>query len=257
MDLELTLQFDIHDNNPRSYQLIADPRTNINFNENVVGDTFLHTVIKIGNMDVLKCLLKRSDLDPNIRNVYGDTPLHTACRIPSSKQKTINSMIYQLIQDPRVRVDITDYLDKFPIEIAYSSHETRRTEMLLAYRGSEITIPNISDTRDTGLTRFIARYRKDPQLGQFTLKRRWQIPSGNIATLFGTVVMFTDGYYRLKSVDSNNKYHRWFQMMKQFPMDLQMVICNRCFGSFRNIVSTKETELALKSLVQFPNLKLA
>lgn len=72
--------------------------------------------------------------------------------------------------------------------------------------------------------------------------------------MFAIMVYICDDYLALKpqSEFAENKNRvdaiRFFTIASQLPMDLQMVMCNRAFGSARALILTKNSEPAFLNL---------
>ena len=60
-------------------ELLAHQQCNINIHNNI-GDTLLHTAIKIWQDNTIVQLLSRKECNPNTQNKEGDTPLHIAAK---------------------------------------------------------------------------------------------------------------------------------------------------------------------------------
>jgi len=66
-----------------------------------------------------------------------------------------------------------------------------------------------------------------------------------IGYTFSLVIFFTDGFLRVKSESVSAAapgVERFLTIASQFPMELQMVLCNRLFDSARNMVLSKHSE---------------
>ena len=75
-----------------------------------------------------------------------------------------------------------------------------------------------------------------------------------ISDLFALVVFLCDDLLTVRtesspSSDTTKKAARFFQIAQSLPMELQMVLCSRVFGSSKDIVLTKHSEPAFKKLV--------
>lgn len=75
------------------------------------------------------------------------------------------------------------------------------------------------------------------------------------AEMFALMVYVCDDYLALKSQDEFAEKRdrqaaaaRFFGMASQLPMDLQMVLCNRAFGSAKALILTKNSEPAFLNL---------
>lgn len=66
------------------------------------------------------------------------------------------------------------------------------------------------------------------------------------------MIFYTDG---LLVPDEKNpaltgKTRRFFKMITKLPLEMQMVLCHRMFGSPRDVISGREAEPAFKWLVR-------
>jgi hypothetical protein len=74
-----------------------------------------------------------------------------------------------------------------------------------------------------------------------------------IGGVFALVVFFSDEFLTLKTGDKetkSEKAQRFFKIVRQLPMELQMVLCNRMFGSSKELVLTEISEPAFKKLAR-------
>ena len=77
-----------------------------------------------------------------------------------------------------------------------------------------------------------------------------------ISDLFALVIFLCDDLLTAGAESSsssssplnNNKPARFFQVAQLLPMELQMALCNRVFGSCKDIILTKHSEPAFKKL---------
>jgi len=73
-----------------------------------------------------------------------------------------------------------------------------------------------------------------------------------IGELFAVVVFLCDDLLAVDTESSSsttsNMVARFFQIAQCLPMELQMVLCNRCYGAGKNMVLTKHSEPAFKKL---------
>ena len=84
------------------------------------------------------------------------------------------------------------------------------------------------------------------------------------AELFALVVLLCDELLQLKHAEVHTDQNpaaadaiRFFAFMARLPIELQMLVCHRAYGSARAIVKAKDTEGALLHLVSaFSDMKL-
>ena len=68
-----------------------------------------------------------------------------------------------------------------------------------------------------------------------------------IGWMFALVVFFCDGLLELpKRAKTKSQTGRFFTICSQLPLDLQMVICNRMFGSMKDMILSRDSEPGFK-----------
>ena len=72
------------------------------------------------------------------------------------------------------------------------------------------------------------------------------------ADVFALTVFLCDGVLRLKPalVSSRPSGLRFFAIASKLPMELQMILCHRVFGSTKLNILRHDSEIAFKSLVR-------
>jgi hypothetical protein len=68
-------------------------------------------------------------------------------------------------------------------------------------------------------------------------------PASQANSLFTMVVAHCDGVYRLN--DRLDKQLRFLNIMRRLPMELQMMVCHRVYGSFREAILPRDVESGL------------
>ena len=74
-----------------------------------------------------------------------------------------------------------------------------------------------------------------------------------IVGTFALVIFHSDGLVALKdNVDDERdvKATRFFSLAARLSLELQMVLCNRTFGSGKDLILTRDSEPAFKELAQ-------
>jgi len=69
------------------------------------------------------------------------------------------------------------------------------------------------------------------------------------AEMFALVVFVSDGLLQVNDTTASPAA-RFFSIVAQLPLELQMVLCFRLVGSTKEIIPGKETEVAFKSLAR-------
>jgi hypothetical protein len=64
------------------------------------------------------------------------------------------------------------------------------------------------------------------------------------------VVYLSDGFLKLKPGSSATAAGKFFSIATRFPLELQMILCNRVHGLHKDLVLTKYSEPAFKKLAR-------
>ena len=76
------------------------------------------------------------------------------------------------------------------------------------------------------------------------------LKSEMIARTFALVVFLSDGFLSVENSIIHQGERRFFRILQELPMELQMVICHRIYGSVRNIILSKNSEEAFRKLAK-------
>ena len=119
-------------------------------------------------------------------------------------------------------------------------------------------------------------YERDPAAVRRRMRRNPRIRDTYIARVFAIVIFFTDGFVGLKpaaaaaaaatttttattatatatatgSACAKDDPQRFLRITSGLPMDLQMLLCNRMFGSPRDIVLSRDSEPGFRWLAR-------
>jgi ankyrin repeat protein len=107
----------------------------------------------------------------------------------------------------------------------------------------------------------INSYERDPVSTRHQLRCLPEMRDPYIGGLFALVVFLSDDLLTLKadntsssssssSSNKEDKAKRFFGIARRFPLELQMIVCNRMFGSVKNNVHTSISEPAFKKLTK-------
>ena len=103
-----------------------NPSLNVNRRESWSSSTALHRACDWGRKGVVKLLLAHPDIDVNVKNKAGETPLSLGCE--SGKV----SVVQLLLKDPRVDVASVDKNDCTPLWTASYCGRLKVVEWLIA-----------------------------------------------------------------------------------------------------------------------------
>ncbi|KAL3274655.1 hypothetical protein HHI36_016035 [Cryptolaemus montrouzieri] len=120
--------------NTELLEICIDQSTNFNVTD-AYGDTAMHIVNDRGDIDMLKILLKMPNIDINVQNASGMTPLSVAVIAAHEESAKI---LLEHGADP----NIADNHGKTPLSFSVSAGNTEVTQLLLEY-GADV---NVVDT---------------------------------------------------------------------------------------------------------------
>ena len=98
-------------------------------------------------------------------------------------------------------------------------------------------------------------FRADPISTRQQLRELPHFRGPFISEVFALVVFLSDGLLHVSESTTQQQQHesdarKFFQIAAQLPQELQMVLCNRVFGSGKDLVLTKHSEPAFKKLTK-------
>ena len=70
------------------------------------------------------------------------------------------------------------------------------------------------------------------------------------AEMFALVVFVSDGLLQVNDTTTPSPATRYFSIVAQLPLELQMVLCFRQVGSDKEIIPGKDSEVAFKELAK-------
>lgn len=95
----------------------------------------------------------------------------------------------------------------------------------------------------------IDEYERNPEEVRMRMRLLLGFGEPYIGQLFALLVFYSDGFVRASGT-TPPATSKFLAISSQLPLDLQMVLCNRVFGSSKNIVRTKHSELGFKWLAR-------
>ena len=99
-------------------------------------------------------------------------------------------------------------------------------------------------------------FEQDPERVRRGLRDLPEIRNSFVAAVFALIIFHADGLLQLKvakhpkATSPEGKCHRFLCIAQMLPMDLQMVLCNRLFGSPKDIVLSKLSEPHFQKLAR-------
>jgi len=250
--------------------LLADPRIDPDMAE-IIGATPFFIASQEGHQEVISLLLADPRIDPNRPKNNQITPFFVAC------QDGHKEVVSLLLADPRIDPNEPKSGQSTPLWIASQEGLLGVVQHLLA-SGREIdtrtrsnfnnktaaeqgrrVVPRKGGDTEEGYRRkktngplcadLIDEYERDPVAAGNRLRRLPGLREYFIGHLFALLVFHSDDFVVINERASSFT-RRFFNITSQLPLDLQMVLCNRIFGSQRDIILSKYSEPYFKCLAR-------
>ena len=256
--------------------LLADPRIDPNKPSKNEATPFL-VACQEGHREMVALLLADPRFDPNKQANDGTTPFLIAC------EKGNKDVVSLLLVDPRIDPNTPLNDQSTPLWHASQEGHLVVVQHLLA-SGKEIDTKRRSNFNNTAAAEqgramaprttkakdeteevfqrrktngplcadLIDEYDRDPKhLGVFhRLRRQPGLREYFIGHLFALVVFHADSFATVNEGKAHSDSRRFFKITSQLPLDLQMVLCNRIFGSPRDIILSKYSEPGFQLLTR-------
>jgi len=247
--------------------LLDDPRVDpCEPNEN--GATPFFAACQNGHGELVSLLLEDPRVDPHRAMSNKGTPILMVC------QNGLEDLVPVLLADPRVDPNFPSDDQSTPLWFATQNGHLPVVRHLLA-SGRDIdtrlrslfnnkTAPEIGrimGTKGRGPNEaeeahwrkktngplaadLIEEYERDPVAVRGRLRAQPGLREHFVAHLFALVVFHSDGLLNLRRVSRRSPQgaHRFFEISRRLPLEVQMVLCNRAFGSPKDTVLSKKSE---------------
>ena len=238
--------------------------------------TALHNASDIGHHEIVKLLLAQPHINVNQQDIYGCPPIYYSCmqaRLPCVKL---------LLADPRVDPTLAGNEGQTPLWIASYYWRFDIVRWLIA-SGRDLGDLSAKATSDddgkkyspleiaikmkrTAVVALLERYMASPAQTTHEVRVELGLPEALAAELFALTVMLCDDFLRIRPAPSrrfitlvtrppkptlaDSAATRFFAIAAALPMELQMILCHRVFGSLKQNILSRDSEGAFKSLAQ-------
>ena len=234
-----------------------DPDFKVNMDHGY-GSTLLHFACYGDRRSaVIPLLLAHPDIDVNVKDRGGSTPFLVACGEGGI------SCVCEMLKDSRVKVNEPDNYGETPLWCAsyYRRFDFIKwwvasgREMDLGKPGDVDTTDAIGGAKDDGekeVVTLLERFQENPVKTRLQVRLEIGWYNETAAEMFALAVFVSDGLLKTKvtGVKAGAKRTKFFNIAAQLPLELQMVLCYRVVGSAKEIVPSKESEVAFKSLAK-------
>ena len=96
----------------------------------------------------------------------------------------------------------------------------------------------------------IDEYELDPVAVRRRLRRQAGLREYFIGHLFALVVFYSDSFVSFNERAAHSYPRRFFRITSQLPLEIQMIICSRAFGSPRDIILSRDSEPSFQLLTR-------
>jgi hypothetical protein len=234
-----------------------NPTFDVNYVLDGNGRTALHLACFHGHHEVVSVLVVHSQINVNQKTNYGDTPFLLGCLNGRVK------VVKVLLKDHRV--DINMAYDDGCIPLWFVSYRgyVEVIKGMIALRGDEVdreksgkydgeystAIEIARKENNSEMVSLLERFKAKPAQTRHELRVELGLVDELAAELFAMTVFICDDFLRLKEASSSAAaILRFFNIVTGLPMELQMVLCSRVFGSSKENIKSKDSEAAFKSL---------
>jgi len=235
------------------------------------GRTALHTAASNNKPAIVKLLLAHPNINVNLRGSTGKTPFSLGCYHGHL------SVFRLFLNDPRVNVTLEDTDGCSPLWCASRDGYREVIEWLIAsgrdlgdiknkkgtcWGGNEYytALEIARDFERTEVVSVLERFIDNPALTRHELRGKLGVLDELAAEVFALIVFLCDDLLQLRppalttTTIASAAANRFFAIASQLPMELQMILCHRAFGSMKQNILRKDSETAFKSLARILRL---
>jgi len=223
--------------------------TNVNWKDPLSGRTALHHACDKGYTYVVAVLLRHEGIE------YGpdktrSTPLHLACRHGHSGcVRLVLGVFTSYFHFTR------DDQDNYPLTYAirYGHSDTVKWWIALSwgppYRINPIR--TLEDRKFIELCSLVEGWMTESGRVEKEVERELCVADLGAFKLFAMIVFLCDELLAIKRIDTDRgrKAARFFDIVSQLPLELQVVVCFRRIGLRKDVIHRKDSEEAFKMLV--------
>ena len=238
--------------------LLDNPAFNVNEALDGMGWTALHHVCRNDHHEIVSVLLVHLDVDVNLKDNNGWTPFLLACLSGNVE------VVKVLLRDSRVNINMDDDLGGTALWYASYNRYIEVIKWMNALRGDELDFDKKGRSWDgekectaieiarhcnnREVVSLLEKLVEDPTQTRYEIRAELGIREHQSAELFATIVYLCDDHLEVKQTNLENEPERFFSITKRLPMELQMIICHRVYGSCKDAVLKKDSELAFSHL---------
>ena len=224
------------------------------------GYTALHLACLYGRHESVSVLLTHPQINVNHVNMYGSTPFRFGCGCYNGNVEVVNV----LLRDSRVDINLPANDGCTPLWIASRWGRVEAIRWIIAsgreidldtkgviWDGIQYTAIEIArEMNKTAVVSLLERFTRDQAQTRHEICVELGLVDAFSAELFAATVFLCDDYLRIRGAESKSEVARFFRIASRLPMELQMMICHRVYGSAKENIPSKNSEPAFKNLAK-------
>jgi len=231
-----------------------DPGFNVNMALDGEGWTLLHHACwESKRSPVIPLFLAHPDIDVNVKDSLGYTPVFRACFGRTS-------CFHGVLKDSRVKMNEPRNDGCTPLWFASANGHLEVIRWWIA-SGREMDIGTPGDISKTDAIRkakkngkkevatLLERFKKDASQTRHAMRVELGWYDGAAAEMFALAVFVSDGILQVKDT-TPTPAARFFSIARRLPLELQMIVCHLVVGSAKETISGNDSEVAFKSLAR-------
>jgi len=251
--------------------LLADTRIDPNRPDNE-GTTPFFMAAQEDHKEVVSLLLAYPGIDPDQPENEGVTPFLRAC-CDDSKE-----LVSLLLADPRIDPNRPKNSGATPLWLASQEGRLGVVQHILASgrkidtrtrssfnkktaaeQGRRVVPRGVGDTEEDQKRKktngplcadLIDEYERDPVAAGNRLRRLPGVREHFVGHLFALVIFHSDSFTVINERTASSDTRRFLKIASRLPLEIQMVLCNRIFGSSKDIILSKYSEPYFKCLAR-------
>ena len=198
-------------------------------------------------------LLAHPDIDVNVKDTLGYTPFLFACC-------GYAPCVRLLLKDSRVKVNEPANDGRTPLWCAAIGGQLDIIKWWIASeREMDLGTPGDSKTdaiwvaKSQGATEVVTlleRFKSDAAKTRHAVRMELGFLDDLAAEMFALVVFVSDRLLQINDATTPSATARFFSIARTLPLELQVVLCHRLVGSAKEIIPSKDSEVAFKELAR-------
>ena len=227
---------------------------------NLSRATGLHFAGMRANYAIISVLLAHPAIKVNKRDSEGRTVFFWCCWDKDLK------IVELLLKDSRVDINLEDNLGRTPlwcvsywgdvdvIKLMVASGRELNLDAKATFADNVYTAIEIAREKNkTEVVSLLERFISDQEKTRREIRLELGVVDKDAAELFAMTVFLCDDILRLRTFPLHNLNPpavRFFGMISRLPMELQMIVCRRAFGSSKDRVRMADSELAFRNIAK-------